>query len=115
MFDPSKFTILVQAAGGSGDWRIWHYVVADGAKLEEVQAPGFFSAMRDSITPSSFVYVIAPDYAAQMVLVKHDEGVDTVTFAAVDLPSDAHLPHVQGVPNQPGGNKAVQPTERSDA
>lgn len=107
MFDPSKFTILLQAAGGSGDWRFWHYVVADGTTLDDVQADGFFTPMASQITPNSIVFVVAPTYVAQLVLVVKDDGVKTVAMALADVPEDADLPHVQGVPGQADGNQPI--------
>ncbi len=106
MFDASKLTILVQAAGGSGDWRMWHYVDADD-DLEAVKAPGFFAPMGAQITPNSIVMVVAPSYVAQLVLVKREADLVTVEMCSAAIPAAADMPHVQGVPNQPGGNQPL--------
>ena len=114
MFDPSKMTILLQAAGGSGDWRNWHYVVADGDTLDTVMADGYFSGFAPQITPCSLVTVTAPDYVAQLVLLTKDNAVMTKKLCAVDIGhGESDAPHVQGVPGQADALMAVEPVERS--
>lgn len=108
MFDPSKMTILVQAAGGSGDWRMWHYTVADDATMDNVTADGFFSPMHRQITPMSIVYVTATTFVAQLAMLKKDNAVTTEVMAVAEFAEDdSDLPHVQGVPNQPDGNMPI--------
>ena len=100
MFDPSKMTILVQAAGGAGDWRLWHYLAADDT-LEDVVADGFFTPFAPHIVPYSVVFVTAPGYVAQLVLLVKDNAVTTRTLCQVDVDvASSEPPHVQGVPGQ---------------
>ena len=108
MFDPSKMTILLQAAGGSGDWRMWHYVVADGDDLETVMVDGYFSAFAPQITPCSLVTVTSPNYVAQLVLLTKDNAVTTKKLCAVDIgDEESDAPHVQGVPGQADASTSV--------
>lgn len=112
MFDPSAMTILTQAAGGSGSWRIWHYVVVDDTTLDDLTEPGYFGAMGDHFTPASVVYVTAPTYVAQLVLSKVGDTWHASVLSEVELPEDAEAPRVQNLPqgSQPITGPTHQPT-----
>lgn len=108
MFDQSKMTILVQAAGGSGDWRMWHYVVADDDTLADVLTAGYFTPFVDQITTHSIVYVTAKTFVAQAVLLVKDRVVTAALMSSVEFgQEDAEQPHVQGVPNQADASMPV--------
>ena len=108
VFDPASFTIVLQSAGDSCDWRIWHYVVAGDVTLDDVSADGFFSPMGGQITQGSIVYVVAPTYVAHLVLVKSGVMVTGKVLSSVVMPVEVVVPPAQMAVEQPmGGDVAV--------
>jgi hypothetical protein len=97
-FDPSRMTILTQAAAGLGSWRIWHYVVPDNDSIADVTAPAYFHPMATALTPGSMVYVLGSTYIAQLALSRLEAGWTGFVMCHKPLPKGAHPPPLQSPP-----------------
>lgn len=109
MFDPSAMTILVQAAGGSGSWRMWHYSVLDDSTLDDVKADGFFNPMAEHIESNSIVYVSAKAYVAQMVLRRDGLQINTAEMTRADFPREGGADPKRQL--LPGGSRPTAGTD----
>jgi hypothetical protein len=97
-FDIACATISIQAAGGSGSWREWHYSVMDADTVADLTKPGYFDGLGDHLTPGSVVTAVAKRFVCQLALTKVDGHWIAVEMGRADFPADSAQPLLQGLP-----------------